>query len=255
MAPSPSPALSPTMKRNARQMAGRRGHRGAQWRCDRQIETDKATMELDDGTTGRTTVPAGTEGVKVNALIMTLFGKVKQPTRLLRPPRWRISAALAAAPVIEAQTIGRPKASPPSRLRPERGLRRRCVRRRRRDGRGNARRRPCFRDGRRGRRTSGPQGHAGAAAEFGPAAIDTPITEQGFAGLRRSRLRQPVRNNLTSTSPCRPSTRSSIRRQRRCSMSGGQMGCPIGSGALNGPVGSWLSIRSATPAGMRIVPG
>src|SRR5690606_28988028 len=40
-----------------------------------EIETDKATMEVeavDEGTVAKIVVPAGTEGVKVNALIAVL---------------------------------------------------------------------------------------------------------------------------------------------------------------------------------------
>ena len=43
-----------------------------------EIETDKATMEVeavDEGTVAKIVVPAGTEGVKVNALIAILAGE------------------------------------------------------------------------------------------------------------------------------------------------------------------------------------
>ena len=71
------PALSPTMEEGT--LAKWLVEEGAEVRSGdviAEIETDKATMEveaLDDGTIGRIVVPAGTEGVKVNAPIATLF--------------------------------------------------------------------------------------------------------------------------------------------------------------------------------------
>ena len=71
------PALSPTMEEGT--LAKWLVAEGTTVRSGdviAEIETDKATMEveaLDDGTIGRILVPAGSEGVKVNAPIAMLL--------------------------------------------------------------------------------------------------------------------------------------------------------------------------------------
>ncbi|MGB2322751.1 MAG: biotin/lipoyl-containing protein, partial [Candidatus Puniceispirillaceae bacterium] len=71
------PALSPTMEEGT--LAKWLVEEGTAVRSGdviAEIETDKATMEveaLDDGTIGRLLVPAGSEGVKVNAPIAMLL--------------------------------------------------------------------------------------------------------------------------------------------------------------------------------------
>ena len=70
------PALSPTMEEgNLAKWLKNEGDKVASGDVIAEIETDKATMEVeavDEGTVARIVVPAGTEGVKVNALIAIL---------------------------------------------------------------------------------------------------------------------------------------------------------------------------------------
>ena len=67
------PALSPTMTEgNVASWLKSEGDEVAAGDILCEIETDKATMEVeatDEGTLGRIVVPAGTEGVAVNAVI------------------------------------------------------------------------------------------------------------------------------------------------------------------------------------------
>jgi pyruvate dehydrogenase E2 component (dihydrolipoamide acetyltransferase) len=73
------PALSPTMEEgNLAKWLVKEGDKVSPGDVIAEIETDKATMEVeavDEGTVTRLVVPAGTEGVKVNALIAILAGE------------------------------------------------------------------------------------------------------------------------------------------------------------------------------------
>ncbi|OBZ94009.1 branched-chain alpha-keto acid dehydrogenase subunit E2 [Pararhizobium polonicum] len=70
------PALSPTMEEgNLAKWLVKEGDKVSSGDVLCEIETDKATMEVesvDEGTVAKLVVPAGTEGVKVNALIAIL---------------------------------------------------------------------------------------------------------------------------------------------------------------------------------------
>ncbi|MFN3549000.1 MAG: pyruvate dehydrogenase complex dihydrolipoamide acetyltransferase [Mesorhizobium sp.] len=70
------PALSPTMEEgNLAKWLVKEGDHVAPGDVIAEIETDKATMEVeavDEGTVAKIVVPAGTEGVKVNAVIAVL---------------------------------------------------------------------------------------------------------------------------------------------------------------------------------------
>mgnify|MGYP000495354663 CR=1 FL=1 len=71
------PALSPTMEEgNLAKWLVKEGDQVSAGDVIAEIETDKATMEVeavDEGTVGKIVVPAGTAGVKVNALIAVLL--------------------------------------------------------------------------------------------------------------------------------------------------------------------------------------
>ena len=73
------PALSPTMEEgNLAKWLVKEGDTVSPGDVIAEIETDKATMEVeavDEGTVAKLVVPAGTEGVKVNALIAILAGE------------------------------------------------------------------------------------------------------------------------------------------------------------------------------------
>src|SRR6218665_1386501 len=70
------PALSPTMEEgNLAKWLVKEGDKVKSGDVIAEIETDKATMEVeavDEGTVAKLVVPAGTEAVKVNALIAIL---------------------------------------------------------------------------------------------------------------------------------------------------------------------------------------
>jgi len=70
------PALSPTMEEgNLAKWLVKEGDKVKSGDVIAEIETDKATMEVeavDEGTVAKIVVPAGTDGVKVNALIAVL---------------------------------------------------------------------------------------------------------------------------------------------------------------------------------------
>ncbi|CAN7521225.1 pyruvate dehydrogenase complex dihydrolipoamide acetyltransferase [Pararhizobium sp. LjRoot238] len=70
------PALSPTMEEgNLAKWLVKEGDKVSSGDVIAEIETDKATMEVeavDEGTVAKLVVPAGTEGVKVNAVIAVL---------------------------------------------------------------------------------------------------------------------------------------------------------------------------------------
>lgn len=73
------PALSPTMEEgNLSKWLVKEGDKVGPGDIIAEIETDKATMEVeavDEGIVAKIVVPAGTEGVKVNALIAILAGE------------------------------------------------------------------------------------------------------------------------------------------------------------------------------------
>src|SRR5262245_10346951 len=88
-----------------------------------EIETDKATMEVeavDEGKVGQIVVPEGAEGVKVNAIIAILLeeGETEVPARAApapTPPPKSAPAAAAPAPApAPAAKAPAPAAAPPS---------------------------------------------------------------------------------------------------------------------------------------------
>ncbi|HEY6630760.1 MAG TPA: pyruvate dehydrogenase complex dihydrolipoamide acetyltransferase [Rhizobiaceae bacterium] len=124
------PALSPTMEEgNLAKWLVKEGDKVSPGDVIAEIETDKATMEVeavDEGTVAKIVVPAGTEGVKVNALIAVLAGegedagaaatsgdgaekKAEAPKAVEAPKQ----EAKAEAPK-EAPTAGQPKAAAPA---------------------------------------------------------------------------------------------------------------------------------------------
>ncbi|MFS8110865.1 pyruvate dehydrogenase complex dihydrolipoamide acetyltransferase [Rhizobium jaguaris] len=95
------PALSPTMEEgNLAKWLVKEGDKIKSGDVIAEIETDKATMEVeavDEGTVAKIVVPAGTEGVKVNALIAVLAGEGEDVSAAA-------SGAAAAAPAPKAET-------------------------------------------------------------------------------------------------------------------------------------------------------
>jgi pyruvate dehydrogenase E2 component (dihydrolipoamide acetyltransferase) len=120
------PALSPTMTEgNLAKWLKKEGDEVHSGDVLAEIETDKATMEVeavDDGRIGRILVPEGAEGIKVNELIALLLGEDEDASALANfagstrepappsPPPEDTPAAPAAAPA--ARGNGRIFASP-----------------------------------------------------------------------------------------------------------------------------------------------
>ena len=108
------PALSPTMEEgNLAKWLVKEGDKVAPGDVIAEIETDKATMEVeavDEGTVAKLVVPAGTEGVKVNALIAVLAGEGEDVAAATKSGG--DSAPKAEAPQAEAAKA-EPKAGAP----------------------------------------------------------------------------------------------------------------------------------------------
>ncbi|PBC09578.1 pyruvate dehydrogenase complex dihydrolipoamide acetyltransferase [Mesorhizobium sp. WSM3859] len=101
------PALSPTMEEgNLSRWLVKEGDKVSPGDVIAEIETDKATMEVeavDEGTVAKLVVPAGTEGVKVNALIAILAGEGEDASAAAK-------SGGSAAPKAEAPKADAPKA-------------------------------------------------------------------------------------------------------------------------------------------------
>ncbi|TPJ39752.1 pyruvate dehydrogenase complex dihydrolipoamide acetyltransferase [Mesorhizobium sp. B2-7-1] len=104
------PALSPTMEEgNLSKWLVKEGDKVSPGDVIAEIETDKATMEVeavDEGTVAKLVVPAGTEGVKVNALIAILAGEGEDTGAAAK-------SGGGAAPKAEAPKADAPKAEVP----------------------------------------------------------------------------------------------------------------------------------------------
>ncbi|AUW42233.1 pyruvate dehydrogenase complex dihydrolipoamide acetyltransferase [Rhizobium leguminosarum] len=101
------PALSPTMEEgNLSKWLVKEGDKVKSGDVIAEIETDKATMEVeavDEGTVAKLVVAAGTEGVKVNALIAVLAADGEDVSAAA-------SSAGSAAPASKADGAAAPKA-------------------------------------------------------------------------------------------------------------------------------------------------
>jgi len=103
------PALSPTMEEgNLAKWLVKEGDTVKSGDIIAEIETDKATMEVeavDEGTVAKIVVPAGTEGVKVNALIAVLAADGEDVSAAA-------SGAGSAAPAPKAAEARKAEAAP-----------------------------------------------------------------------------------------------------------------------------------------------
>ena len=261
------PALSPTMEEGS--LTKWLVDEGADVRSGdviAEIETDKATMEveaLDDGRIGRILVAAGSENVKVNTTIAMLLEEGESAddlaTDLANDMVVATSAAVSEAPespesaaspvagaggtaAVEAATTGaeleKPAAEPVASgntapLTVREALRDAMAEEMRGDDRVFVM----------GEEVAEYQGAykvtQGLLAEFGPKrVIDTPITEQGFAGLGVGAAfgdLRPVVEFMTFNFAMQASDQIINSAAKTLYMSGGQMGCPI---VFRGPNGA-----------------
>jgi pyruvate dehydrogenase E1 component beta subunit len=191
------PALSPTMTEGKlAKWLKQEGDSVASGEVLAEIETDKATMEVeavDEGTIGKILVPEGTEGVAVNAPIAILLAEGEDASAIVesapelgegqRPP-----AEVTQLPAQTAQPQEQPVASAiPAEAEYSGPTATMTVREALRDAMAEEMRRDpeVFLLGEEVAEYQGAyKVSQGLLQEFGPKRIvDTPITEQGFAGL------------------------------------------------------------------------
>jgi pyruvate dehydrogenase E1 component beta subunit len=239
------PALSPTMTEGkiARWLkAEGDAIKSGQVLCE--IETDKATMEVeavDEGRLAKILVPAGTEGVKVNTPIAVIAGEGEETAVTLSAP------PTAPPPVPTAPAIVASAPAPVSAAAPaaERSYDRHVsltVREALRDAMAEEMRRDpaVFLMGEEVAQYQGAyKVSQGLLQEFGPKrVIDTPITEQGFAGMAVGAgfmgLR-PIVEFMTFNFAMQAIDQIINSAAKTLYMSGGQMGCPI---VFRGPNGA-----------------
>jgi len=216
-----------------------------------EIETDKATMEveaIEDGKIGQILVPAGTQHVKVNAVIAMLLedGESASDMKLPTPD---VPAEPVAAPVADdtnpsaetapmAETVATPVAETEwsgssTSLTVRESLRDAMAEEMRRDEN-------VFIMGEEVAEYQGAyKVTQGLLDEFGSKrVIDTPITEQGFAGLgvgaAFGELR-PIVEFMTFNFAMQAIDQIINSAAKTLYMSGGQMGCPI---VFRGPNGA-----------------
>ena len=236
------PALSPTMTEGkiARWLkAEGDAVKSGQVLCE--IETDKATMEVeavDEGTLAKILVPGGTENVKVNAVIAIIAGEGEDANAAAAAP---VAAAAAPAAALAAPAIV--AAAPVSASEPDMGETKvTTVREALRDGMAEEMRRDesVFLMGEEVAEYQGAYKISqGLLAEFGARrVVDTPITEQGFAGLAVGAgfmgLR-PIVEFMTWNFSMQAIDQIINSAAKTLYMSGGQMGCPI---VFRGPNGA-----------------
>ncbi|WP_297322986.1 pyruvate dehydrogenase complex E1 component subunit beta [uncultured Bartonella sp.] len=195
------PALSPTMEEGKiSKWVKKEGDKVAAGDVIAEIETDKATMEVDaadDGTIGKILVPEGTAGVKVNTPIAILLedGETAADIKNAVNPAKEATAAKAApspAPQAAATTPAAPQpAQPVVAAEPDIPAGTEMVKMTVREALNEALAEEMRRDDKVfliGEEVAQYQGaykvSQGLLEEFGARrVIDTPITEQGFAGL------------------------------------------------------------------------
>jgi pyruvate dehydrogenase E1 component beta subunit len=240
------PALSPTMEEG----------KLAKWHVKEgdavkagdilaEIETDKATMEfeaIDEGRIARILVPEGAEGVKVNAPIAELSqeGEAAQAKAPVAP------AAAPPAPEKPKPAPHAPNPAPAIVRDPQIPEGTEFVSLTVRDALRDAMAEEMRRDGDvflMGEEVAQYQGaykvSQGLLEEFGAdRVIDTPITEQGFAGLGIGAAfggLKPIVEFMTFNFAMQALDQIVNSAAKTLYMSGGQMGCPIVFRGPNGP--------------------
>jgi pyruvate dehydrogenase E1 component beta subunit len=256
------PALSPTMEEGTlSKWLKREGDQIKSGDIIAEIETDKATMEVeavDEGVLARILIPAGTEGVKVNAVIAVLTGEGESV------PLRQSAAPPAASPVNGGGQSDASAATPLSSPvyggggAPRSGVKEGAasdpalptgttftdttVRDALRDAMAEEMRRDAdvFVMGEEVAEYQGAyKVTRELLQEFGPRrVIDTPITEHGFAGLGVGAAMaglKPIVEFMTFNFAMQAIDQIINSAAKTLYMSGGQMGCPI---VFRGPNGA-----------------
>ncbi|MBP7336472.1 pyruvate dehydrogenase complex E1 component subunit beta [Niveispirillum sp.] len=214
-----------------------------------EIETDKATMEVeavDEGTLTEILVPEGTENVAVNTPIASIKGEdeAEAPAAASPTPTASVAAKPAEAPAAAAAPA--PKAAPAPAASDEdkwfKSTQTMTVREALREGMAAEMRRDetVFLMGEEVAEYQGAYKISqGLLQEFGDKrVIDTPITEHGFAGLAVGAAfggLRPIVEFMTMNFSMQAIDHIINSAAKTLYMSGGQMGCPI---VFRGPNGA-----------------
>ncbi len=240
------PALSPTMTDGKlSKWLKNEGDAVASGDVIAEIETDKATMELeavDEGVLGKILIAEGTEGVLVNAPIAVILEEGEDASQ--------IDAAPAPAPAPAAPVAAAPAAAPAAPLSAAVGtdpdytgeVASMTIRDARRDAMAEEMRRDdtVFLMGEEVAQYQGAYKISqGLLDEFGEKrVIDTPITEHGFTGLGVGAAfsgLKPIVEFMTFNFSMQAMDQVINSAAKTLYMSGGQMGCPI---VFRGPNGA-----------------
>ena len=251
------PALSPTMEEGKlAKWLVKEGDAVKSGDILAEIETDKATMEfeaVDEGRIGKILIPEGTEGVKVNAPIAELIGEgeVAKPvaatapspleTRPAAAPQDDVPAKQSRHPEVPAQRASKDDVADPE-LSPGTEFVTITVREALRDAMAEEMRRDdtVFLMGEEVAQYQGAyKVSQGLLEEFGERrVIDTPITEQGFAGLGVGAAfggLRPIVEFMTWNFAMQAIDQIVNSAAKTRYMSGGQMHSPIVFRGPNGP--------------------
>jgi pyruvate dehydrogenase E1 component beta subunit len=259
------PALSPTMEKgNLAKWLKKEGDKIKSGDVIAEIETDKATMEVeaaDEGTLGKILVPEGTADVAVNTPIAVILGEGEDKGSLTAKPSQQHKAAESAPPAkkqdAKAQDTPAPKPAkapevPPPRPAPQAAndpdipegteMVTMTMREALRDAMAEEMRRDkdVFVIGEEVAEYQGAyKVTQGLLQEFGnKRVIDTPITEHGFAGLGVGAALaglKPVVEFMTFNFAMQAMDHLINSAAKTLYMSGGQMGCQI---VFRGPNGA-----------------
>jgi pyruvate dehydrogenase E1 component beta subunit len=213
-----------------------------------EIETDKATMELEadePGTMGKIMVPAGSEGVKVGTVIAVIFGEDESQAATAPAPSQTAPPAAPPAPKAPPSPhAGECDSAPAERGEgaPQSATKRTTVREALRDAMAEEMRATdeVFVMGEEVAEYQGAyKVTQGLLEEFGPRrVIDTPITEHGFAGIGAGAAMgglRPVIEFMTFNFALQAIDHIINSAAKTNYMSGGQMRCPI---VFRGPNGA-----------------
>jgi pyruvate dehydrogenase E1 component beta subunit len=240
------PALSPTMTEGKlSKWLKKEGDKVKAGQTIAEIETDKATMEIeavDEGTIGKILVPAGTEGVKVNAPIAILLEEGETTPDV-------IPAKAGTQPAVEPPSIScvpqapsQPTApavyeedysGPTTTITVREALRDAMAEEMRRD-------KDVFVMGEEVAQYQGAyKVTQGLLQEFGDKrVIDTPITEYGFAGVGVGAAfagLKPIVEFMTWNFAMQALDQIVSSAAKTLYMAGGKLGCPIVFRGPNGP--------------------
>ena len=250
------PALSPTMEEGKlAKWLVKEGDEITSGMVIAEIETDKATMEVeavDEGKLGRILVAEGTDGVKVNTPIAVILGDGESASDIAKSANSSNGAAApshggggaASAPVSASVGSGQPQQTVAADMDVPAGTE--FVTITMREALRDAMAEEMRRDGDvfiMGEEVAEYQGAykvtQGLLAEFGAKrVIDTPITEQGFAGVGVGAAfagLKPVVEFMTWNFAMQAIDQIINSAAKTLYMSGGQMGCPI---VFRGPNGA-----------------